>query len=73
MENKIEQAKDILRSEGYFVDNLWSVSDVKINYHCTEKQAQKILNEVLQYDAIYQLVWEGISYEADKINLKHKD
>ena len=73
MENKIEQAKDILRSEGYFVDNLWSVSDVKINYHCTEKQAQKILNEVLQYDAIYQLVWEGISYEADKMKLKHND
>lgn len=73
MENKIEQAKDILRSAGYFVDNLWQTEDVKINWNCTEEQAQKVLNEVFKYDAIYELVWEGISYEAERMKLKHKD
>jgi hypothetical protein len=70
---KIAEAKKILKSEGYFVDNLWQNEDVKINYHCTEKQAQKILNRVFNYHNIYELVWEGIDYEAEKINLKHRD
>ena len=69
----IENAKQVLKSSGYYIDNLWQTEDVKINYHCTEEQAQKILNRVLQYDAIYELVWEGISYEAESMNLKHKD
>lgn len=69
----IENAKQVLKSSGYYIDNLWQTEDVKINYHCTEEQAQKILNRVLQYDGIYELVWEGISYEAESMNLKHKD
>jgi hypothetical protein len=73
MENKIEQAKDILRSAGYFVDNLWQTEDVKINYHCSEQQARKILHNALTNDAIYQLIFEGISYQAESMNLKHKD
>lgn len=69
----IENAKELLRSEGYFVDNLWQTEDVKMNYQCTEEQAQKVLNRVLQYDAIYELVWEGIKYEAENMKLKNKD
>ena len=71
--NDIESAKQLLKDNGYFVDNLWQTEDVKMNYHCTEEQAQKVLNRVFQYDAIYELVWEGIGYEAEKINLKHRD
>lgn len=70
---EIENAKQLLRSEGYFVDNLWQTEDVKINYQCTEEQAQKVLNRVLQYDAIYELVWDGIKYEAENMKLKNVD
>jgi len=70
---EIAQAKELLRSEGYFVDNLWQTEDVKMNYHCTEEQAQKVLSRVLQYDAIYELVWEGIKYEAENMKLKNVD
>lgn len=70
---EIAEAKEVLKKYGYFVDNLWQTEDVKINYHCTEKQAQKILDKVFNYDAIYELVWESIDYEAEKINLKHRD
>lgn len=69
----IENAKQLLRDNGYFVDNLWQTEDVKMNYHCTEKQAQKVLERVLQYDSIYELVWESIKYEADNMKLKNKD
>jgi hypothetical protein len=66
----VESAKQLLKDNGYFVDNLWQTEDVKMNYHCTEEQAQKVLGRVLQYDAIYELVWEGIKYEADNLKLK---
>lgn len=69
----IEQAKELLKKEGYFVDNLWQTEDVKMNYQCTDEQAQKVLNRVLQYDAIYELVWEGIKYEAENMKLKNVD
>jgi hypothetical protein len=69
----IEQAKKLLKDNGYFVDNLWQTEDVKMNYHCTEEQAQKVLSRVLQYDAIYELVWEGIKYEAENMKLKNVD
>jgi hypothetical protein len=71
--NAIDDAKKLLKEHGYFVDNLWQTEDVKMNYHCTEKQAQKVLGRVLQYDAIYELVWEGIKYEAEEMNLKNRD
>jgi hypothetical protein len=66
---EIAKAKQLLRDNGYFVDNLWQTENVKMNYHCTEKQAQKVLGRVLQYDAIYELVWEGIKCEAEDMNL----
>ena len=70
---EIAQAKKLLKDNGYYVDNLWQTEDVKINYKCTEEQAQKVLNKVFQYDSIYELVWEAIGYEAESMKLKHKD
>ena len=71
--NDIENAKQLLRNEGYFVDNLWTVSDVAVNYKCTNKQAQKVLAKVFDYDSVYQVIWEAISYEAENMNLKRID
>jgi hypothetical protein len=65
----IEKARQLLKSEGYFVDNLWQTCDVTINYKCTEEQAQEVLERALTYDSVYQLVWEGIKYEAEEMNL----
>ena len=51
----MKEAKDLLRNEGYFVDNLWHVNDVQENFKCTEEQAQNILywaltsNRVIEY------------------------
>jgi hypothetical protein len=69
----IEQAKQLLKDNGYFVDNLWQTEDVKMNYQCTDEQAQRVLSRVLHYDAIYELVWEGIKYEAENMKLKNVD
>jgi len=70
---EIAQAKELLRSEGYFVDNLWQTCDVTINYDCTEEQAQKILDGVFRNEATFEQIWMAISYEAENMNLKRRD
>ena len=69
----IEDAKQTLRSAGYFVDNLWCVEDVMLNYDCTEEEAQEVLSNALQNDATMQQIWEAISYKAESMNLKRRD
>ena len=70
---EIENAKKLLRSEGYFVDALWSTFDVTMNYNCTEVQANTVLFEALTEDSIEQHVSEMIHHVAKIMNLKSKD
>lgn len=71
--NAIDDAKKLLKEHGYFVGNLWKTCDVTINYDCTEEEAQEVLEKALNYESVYELVWEGISYEAEDMNLKRRD
>ena len=68
----IENAKQVLKSAGYFVDNLWQTIDVTINYDCTEEEAQKVLEGVFRNEATFEQIWMAISYEAESMNLKRK-
>lgn len=70
---EIAKAKELLKSEGYFVDNLWYTEDVTMNHECTEEEAQTILYRALTNEATYQQIWEAISYEAENMNLKRRD
>ncbi len=71
--NAIEDAKKLLEGHGYFVETLWQTEDVKMNYHCTEEQAQVVLERAFESDATYQQIWEAISCEADNMKLKRRD
>jgi hypothetical protein len=68
----IEGAKQLLRDNGYFVDNLWCVQDVQENYDCTEEEAQEVLSESLTNDGTYEQIWTSIGYYAESIKLKKK-
>jgi hypothetical protein len=70
---RIYEAKKFLEKEGYFVDNLWCIEDVMLNYDCTEEEAQEVLSNALQNDATMQQIWEAISYKAESMNLKRRD
>jgi len=63
--NKIKEAKEILKSVGYFVDNLWSVEDVMCDYKCDEEDAQDILYNALTNDHTMESIWLAIEYQAD--------
>ena len=70
----VEQAKKVLRDNGYFVDNLWHVDDVKLRYNCTDDEvAQDILDRALTNDATMEQVWDAIDLFAEVEDLERKD
>lgn len=66
----IEDAKQILESNGYFVANLWHVSDVMELYECEEDVAQDILYKSLTNDHVMEAVWDSIDYMAEDLERK---
>jgi hypothetical protein len=72
MENfkKIEQAKKLLAENGYYIGNLWSVTDVKENFKCTDEEAYEVLDCALQNDATKAQIWFSIDLHARELELK---
>ena len=60
LEKRIEKAKEILRANGYYTENLWNINDVKNQFKCTDEAAQSILNESLTNDYIMTIINEEI-------------
>ena len=67
-----KEAKDFLRSEGYFVDNLWHVNDVQENFECDDETAQNILYWVLTSPTMIEHINEDISNIARNEQLNTK-
>lgn len=57
-ETKEEICKEILTKAGYYVNNLWQVSDVNADISDSEKM--HILDEVMQSDKVMEVINEGI-------------
>ena len=69
-----EEAKEVLRNAGYFVDNLWHVDDIKLRYDCDDdEQAQDVLNTALTNDATMEQIWFAIDMAAQDDGLTLKD
>jgi hypothetical protein len=49
---EIDNAKEILRYHGFYVDNLWHVDDVLDRCDVTNEEAYDILDDVLTGDVI---------------------
>jgi len=63
------EAKQLLRNEGYFVDNLWHVRDVQNNFECTDEQAQDVLYWSLTSPTTIEYINEHINLVATNENL----
>ena len=69
-----EKALEFLNSQGYFVDNLWHVNDVCIDYECDEQTAYEILGRAVCNDFIMQHINEEIAEQAEyTFKLKRKE
>jgi len=67
-----KEAKDFLKSEGYFTDNLWHISDVQENFECDEETAQNILYWVLTSPTMIEYINDDISNIARNEQLNTK-
>jgi len=66
----VEEAKAVLKANGYFVDNLWHVEDVKSKFNCTDDEAQYILERSLTNEATMEQIWFSIDEFGEMENLK---
>jgi hypothetical protein len=66
-QREIENARAVLKSYGYYVENLWHIDDAKGIHNCSDDDAYEILDEAMQNDATYQQIWMSIDYAIDKV------
>jgi hypothetical protein len=57
----IEQARQVLKENGYYVDNLWHIDDVKLQSDVDDDTAYDILNSALTNDWIMEQIHVSIS------------
>lgn len=55
---EVEQAKQVLKEAGYYVDNLWSIQDVQANFDVDDGAAYDILNGVMHNEYTVQTINE---------------
>ena len=66
-----EQAKQVLREAGYYVDNLWHINDVMDVFECNEQEAQEVLNVALTSGHVMETIHYAVeSYASDYYNRK---
>lgn len=66
----VEKAKEVLRREGYFVDNLWHIDDIQYRYNCDDDaQAHELLNNALTNEATMEQIWFAIDMAAQNDGL----
>ena len=74
MENLVIEAKKVLKENGYFVDNLWHVDDVKSKFKCDDDDvAQEILNQALTNEATMEQIWFSIGEFGGMEGLESSD
>jgi hypothetical protein len=56
----IQEAKDLLKREGFCVDNLWHIDDIQQNYHCEDDEAMEVLEIVCANDYIVSQTFDAI-------------
>jgi hypothetical protein len=66
----VEEAKAVLKANGYFVDNLWHVEDVKSKFNCTDEEAQYVLEQSLTNEATMEQIFYAIGDACDCENIE---
>ncbi len=64
----IEEAKQVLRNAGYYVDNLWSIHDVDTEgIDMTDDDRYRILDIVFKTDWVIEQINESIDFELNNL------
>lgn len=70
IKNKIQKAKDLLSSHGYYTGNLWHIDDVKQNYKCSDDDAYQVLEDTLTDDATIEEIYQRIDTICGMLEIK---
>jgi hypothetical protein len=68
--------KKLIEAEGYYVGNLWHISDVQMYFDCTDAEAMEVLDRVFRVfnnEWINEQISDSITTIAESLNLKHKE
>jgi hypothetical protein len=66
-----EQARQVLKEAGYYVDNLWSINDVYTEgIDVSDDDKYDILDKVLQGEWIMEQINVSIADEVDDFRIK---
>ena len=66
-----EQAKEVLRNAGYYVDNLWSIHDVNDD-SLTDEQKMKALDMAMTNEYTTEQIFHAINVSVEIITEKIK-
>jgi hypothetical protein len=71
--NEIEKAKQVLREAGYYVDNLWSIQDVRDdNNELTDEQKMHALDMAFINEYTIEQIFYAIDVSVEIITEKIK-
>jgi len=62
-----------LKRKGYYIDNLWHISDVQDKFECTKEKAFEILDEAVSGEYIIEDINDRIYLFAKELGLKNKE
>lgn len=71
--DRIKDAKKILKMYGYYTDNLWHIDDVKQNYKVNDEQAYEVLDNALQLEWTIENTFDIIDEVCINKFYKRKD
>ena len=66
----VKVARQLLKSKGYYVDNLWTTDDVMDGFDCGKDMAYKILDIALTNVATIEQIQYAIGDAADYLDIK---
>lgn len=68
--NDVATARTLLRSKGYFVENLWCVDDVIENWNCSKDVAYDVLCRAMKNEATMEQIFLAIDYTCEELEIK---
>jgi len=71
--DRLKDARKILKMYGYYTDNLWHIDDVQQNYDITDEQAYEVLDKAMQLSWTVENVFDTIDEVCINKSYKRKD
>ena len=68
--SEVSQARELLKSKGYYTENLWQIDDVKQNYKCDDDEAYEVLYSVFENEWIVEQIFVMIDEQCEAKGIK---